>query len=127
MEIYTYANCTSCRNAESLAAQHGIAARKRDIFKQRLSANEIRALFARIGTSPGQMIATRSRPYRDCALAEKALTDDEILALMAEHPALIRRPIVVAGSDSQVGFNRSALEAMIERVKQFEHEGNNNA
>src|SRR5215203_2448473 len=85
MEIFTYANCTSCRNAEALATKHGIETTKRDIFKERLSVEELNALFTRIGTSPRQMIATRSRPYRDLGLADKNLSDAEILVLMAEY------------------------------------------
>lgn len=127
MEIFTYANCTSCRNAEALATKHGIAATKRDIFKERLSVDELKTLFARIGTTPGQMIATRSRPYRELGLADKSLTDAEILDLMAEYPALIRRPIVVAGSNGQVGFNRIAMEDMIGRLKDLDNEGGEHA
>jgi Spx/MgsR family transcriptional regulator len=127
MEIFTYANCTSCRNAEALATKHGIEATKRDIFKERLSVDELEALFERIGTTPGQMIATRSRPYRDLGLADKNLSDDEILVLMAEYPALIRRPIVVTGSTGQVGFNHVAMEEMIGRLTSMNNEGNEHA
>jgi regulatory protein spx len=117
MDIYTYANCTSCRNAEALATAHGIAATKRDIFKDPLSVDELSTLFARIGVAPSQMVATRSRPYRDLGLANQTLSDAQILELMAEYPALIRRPIVVSGSDSHVGFNRSAIDEIIGRLK----------
>jgi Spx/MgsR family transcriptional regulator len=103
-----------------LASHHGIDATKRDIFKDRLSAEELATLFSQIGMTPHQMIATRSRPYRDLGLADKNLTDAEIVELMAQYPALIRRPIVVTGRYSHVGFNRPALEELIGRLKQSE-------
>jgi Spx/MgsR family transcriptional regulator len=103
-----------------LASHHGIDATKRDIFKDRLSVEELDALFSHIGLTPSQMIATRSRPYRDLGLADKQLSDAETLDLMARYPALIRRPFVVTGDDSQVGFNRPALEALIGRLKHSE-------
>lgn len=99
-----------------MASHHGIEAQTRDIFKDRLSAEELDALFSQIGMAPSQMIATRSRPYRDLELADQQLTDAEILNLMAQYPALIRRPIVVTEHESLVGFNRPALEALIGRV-----------
>jgi Spx/MgsR family transcriptional regulator len=103
-----------------LASQHGIEATTRDIFKDRLSAEELEALFSQIGMTPSQMIATRSRPYRDLGLADKNLSDADILDLMAQYPALIRRPIVITGQDNQVGFNRPALEELIGRLKNSE-------
>jgi arsenate reductase-like glutaredoxin family protein len=39
-----------------------------------------------------------------------ALDDEQMLALMAEHPALIRRPLLVEGGDLVVGFDREAYE-----------------
>jgi arsenate reductase-like glutaredoxin family protein len=37
-----------------------------------------------------------------------ALDDDQMLDLMAEHPALIRRPLLVRGGELVVGFDRAA-------------------
>jgi arsenate reductase-like glutaredoxin family protein len=36
------------------------------------------------------------------------LDDDQMLDLMAEHPALIRRPLLVRGGELVVGFDRAA-------------------
>lgn len=116
VEIYTYSNCSSCRNAEALATKHGIDAAKRDLFKDPLSVEELESLFARIGRSVTEMVSTRSRPYRDLGLADRDLSSEELLALMADHPALIRRPIVVIDRESYVGFNREGLEALIEQT-----------
>jgi regulatory protein spx len=115
VEYYGYDNCTSCKNAEGMLKEAGVPFAKREIFKRRLDADEIRALFNRIGISPGEMLSTRSRPYKELNLAERELSDDEIVSLMAEYPALIRRPVIVAGDEFQVGFNRGKLGSLIER------------
>ena len=56
------------------------------------------------------MLSPRSRPYRELGLADRAVSDDELLALMSEFPALIRRPLVAAGDRLLVGFDRPGLE-----------------
>jgi Spx/MgsR family transcriptional regulator len=112
-EIYLYANCTSCKKADALLKEKGVDADRRDLFKQQLNADEIRALFARAGLSARVVLSTRSRPYTELGLADRDLSDDEIISLMAEHPALLRRPIVVKDGKAVIGFNRGAIETLV--------------
>lgn len=120
-ELYLYAGCTSCRNAEALLNKGGVRFKKREFFKDRMSAAEIAALFRRIGATPKEMLATRSRPYQALGLAERTLSDDEIVGLMVDHPALIRRPIVVVGDCGQAGFNRVAIERLLAGTEEGEN------
>jgi Spx/MgsR family transcriptional regulator len=113
VEIYLYANCSSCRSADALLKNVGVAALQRDLFKERLSSEEIKSLVSRIGRSVSELLSTRSRPYAELGLAGNELTDDEIVDLMAKHPALIRRPIVVRDRQAVVGFKRDAIEALV--------------
>ena len=86
---------------------------RRDLFKEKLDAGEVRSLFARAGLSPARMLSTRSRPYAELRLSERILSEDEIVDLKAEYPALIRRPIILTNRRTVVGFNRAAIEALI--------------
>lgn len=38
--------------------------------------------------------------------------DDELLELMTQEPTLLRRPLIVAGGQAILGFDRNALEAL---------------
>jgi Spx/MgsR family transcriptional regulator len=116
-EYYGYDNCTSCKNAEGMLKDAGVSYAKREYFKQRFTVEELRALFARAGVTPREMLSLRSRPYKHLGLADRELTEDAILELMAEYPALIRRPLLISGDEVQVGFNREKLGSMIERAK----------
>lgn len=113
VEIYLYSNCSSCKNAEKALNDAGVSLQRRDFFKQRMSGDEIAALFARANVSPSEMLSKRSRPYSELGLADQTLSDDEIVALMAEHPALIRRPLIVKDGKAVVGFNRTAIAELI--------------
>lgn len=66
----------------------------------------------RAGLRPSEVLSTRSRAYRDLGLAEKQLSEDELLDLMVQEPTLLRRPLIVGPSGALVGFNQKQLEAL---------------
>jgi Spx/MgsR family transcriptional regulator len=113
IRLYSYSNCSSCKNAERVLREAGVAFEQRDLFGQPLSALEITTLFGKIGKTPGEMLSRRSVPYRSLGLADKDLDERGVIDLMAEHPALVRRPIIVVGNAVVVGFNRTALMQLL--------------
>jgi Spx/MgsR family transcriptional regulator len=113
VEIYLYSSCTSCRKAEDLLGELGVKAGRRDYFKRRFSRDELVSLLDRIGKRPGDVLSIRSTPYRTLDLASKELSDDELIDLMIEHPQLLRRPLIVRGDESTVGFNRDAITSLV--------------
>lgn len=115
MEIYLYSSCTSCRNAEGMLRESGKAYRRRDYFKERFTVEELRALLDRAGLGVSDALSTRSRAYSALNLADRHLTDDELLDLMVKEPTLLRRPLVLGHGKAVVGFNASGIRALIER------------
>lgn len=61
-----------------------------------LSAEELKKLLRRAGLKPHEALRTKEPAYREF-VADKNLSDDELLKIMAAHPALLQRPIVVRG------------------------------
>jgi Spx/MgsR family transcriptional regulator len=110
--IYLYGNCSSCKNAEQVLKETGVEYDRRDVFKDRLSAAEVNELLREIGKRPEEVLSRRSIPYRALGLGDRAVTDDELAELMSEHPGLLRRPIIIAPGEVQIGFNRTALESL---------------
>mgnify|MGYP001309584576 FL=1 len=98
--------------------QRGVSYRARDFFKDRFTRDELAALLARAGLRPRDVLATRSRAYRDLGLAGRQVSDDELLDLMVAEPTLLRRPIVVTDHEVIVGFDARRLEALVERGSQ---------
>jgi arsenate reductase len=78
-----------------------------------LSREELAVILARAGLKAHDVLSTRSRPYKEMGLRDRDVSDDELLDLMVEHPALIRRPLVVGDRRSVVGFNRSGLTELL--------------
>lgn len=59
-----------------------------------LSASELKTLLRQAGLRPQDVIRTKEPAYKQY-VADKDLSDAELLEMMAAHPELIQRPIVV--------------------------------
>lgn len=60
---------------------------------------------------PRELLRTSEHIYRELHLKESQHSDDELIALMVEHPDLIQRPIVERGS-------RAVLGRPVENIKE---------
>jgi regulatory protein spx len=89
-----------------------VAFTTRDLFKQPLTAAEIRALAARTPGGVRGLLSTRTSQYKALGLDKKKVSDTELVALMAKEPRLIRRPLTETGNRVIVGFDREAFEAL---------------
>lgn len=54
----------------------------------------------------------RNELYRELGMKQNPPSRAEALRLMAEHPNLIKRPIVVAGREIVLGFDEEALRKL---------------
>ena len=110
VEFYFYASCSSCKKADAILRGEQVDVNRRDIFKRKLSENEIQDLLRRTGLTPRDVLSTRSRPHHDLGLGDRDISDEALVGLMAEHPALLRRPLLVVDGKPLIGFNQSAYE-----------------
>ncbi len=76
-----------------------------------MSEAEVREI---LGARPAsELFSVRGRRYKELGLDAARLSDDEMVALMAREPGLIRRPIMRADGDLVVGFDRKRLEEVL--------------
>jgi len=73
-----------------------------------LSASGLKQLLQQAGLKPHEVVRTKEDAYREY-IAGKNLSDEQLLAVMAKHPELIQRPIVVRG-------NKAVLAREIEKL-----------
>ena len=91
--------------------QNGLEVTDRDFFKEPFSETEIRELAAMNGTE--NIFARRSPSLKKLGLADKQLTDDEMVKLMLQEPKLVRRPLLKMGDKLMVGAGAAAVDAAI--------------
>ena len=56
-----------------------------------------------LGVSARDLLRTNEQIYADARLDNDALSRDEIIAAICEHPVLLQRPIVVSGERAVIG------------------------
>jgi arsenate reductase-like glutaredoxin family protein len=91
-----------------LLSQSGVEHQERELFKQPMSAAELRTLLG--DRSAREIFATRSPKFKELGLSDDALDDDARLRLMEQYPQLIRRPLVVVDGQIVVGFDAARLK-----------------
>ncbi|MCB5174130.1 arsenate reductase (glutaredoxin) [Microvirga lenta] len=97
MDVIIYHNpqCGTSRNTLGLIRNAGIEPHVIEYLKTPPTRLLLRQLIERMGISVRDTIREKGTPYRELGLDDPALSDDQLLDAMMEHPILINRPIVV--------------------------------
>jgi len=76
--------------------EQGVEFESVNYLERPLSAGQLRDLLQRAGLKPNDVLRTKEPAYREF-VAGKNLSDEELLQVIAAHPELLQRPIVVRG------------------------------
>ncbi|WP_347138023.1 arsenate reductase (glutaredoxin) [Paracoccus sp. SSK6] len=92
--IWHNPKCSTSRFVLQALQDAGADVAVRDYQAQPPTVAELRAALDRLGIAPRGLLRRRNTPYDDLGLGDPALSDDALIAAMAEHPGLIERPVV---------------------------------
>ena len=102
MKLYGLKNCDTCRKAlKALASAELVDVRTEAVPKQLLEA-----AFAQFGDA---VLNTRSTTWRGLSPTER---ETEPLALIAAHPALMKRPLIEADGQLYLGWTKETQAAL---------------
>jgi Spx/MgsR family transcriptional regulator len=104
--FYEKPTCTTCRKAKDLLLKLKIPFDSRDLDKQSLSENELDQLVGK--RNHQDFLNTRNELYRERNMSEHPPSRAEAIKLMSQNPNLIRRPMLVRGSQILHGFDEAA-------------------
>ena len=91
--------------------QKGLEVSDRDFFKDTLSEAEVRELASMADVE--SIFARRSPSLKILGLADKELSDDEMIKLMLQEPKLVRRPLIKVGNRLMIGSGNAAVAEAI--------------
>ena len=107
LTVYEKPTCTTCRKLAVLLQERGIDFERVNYHVDPLPEEKIRDLLRKAGAGPRDVL--RKKEAGPLGLALDRLSDDELIALMVEHPQLLERPVVERG-------DRAVLARPPERV-----------
>ena len=96
--IYHNPRCSKSRQTLQLLRDRGIEPEIVDYLKTPPSADEIDAVLSKLGLEPRAAMRGKEAAYREAGMADESLSRRALIDLMAAHPIVIERPIVVSGA-----------------------------
>ena len=88
---------------DKLLRESGVAFEKVNYYVEPLSKKKLTELVRRMGIKPRELLRKSEPVYKELGLANREVSDSELIALMVEHPDLLQRPIVERGDRAVLG------------------------
>ena len=95
MEIWFNPSCSKCRIARDQLDEAGVAYTLRRYLDDPPSEAELRAALTALGLEPWDVTRMSEPLARELGLKDMARDADEWIRVLAEHPKLIQRPLVL--------------------------------
>lgn len=93
--IHHNPNCGTSRNVLQMIRDVGVEPTVVEYLKTGWTEAQLKALLARMGASPADVLRVRGTPAEALGLTAPGVTDAAMLKAMTAHPELVERPIVV--------------------------------
>ena len=88
---------------DKLLRESGVPFEKVNYYVEPLSRKKLTELVRKMNIKPRELLRKGEAIYKELGLAERELSDSELIALMVEHPDLLQRPIVERGDRAVLG------------------------
>ncbi|WP_420433934.1 arsenate reductase family protein [Hyphobacterium sp.] len=110
MKLYGLKNCDTCRKAMKALDAAGREFTFVDIRAEADLGTLAPNWLSRIASA--RLINTRSTTWRQLDAAERARAETDPAGLLAEHPTLVKRPVIETGGDVFVGWTKDVQAAL---------------
>lgn len=92
--IHHNPDCGTSRNVLAIIEAAGYTPTVIDYLREGWTRPQLLALFAASGLTAREALRETKSPAAELGLLDPAITDDQLIAAMIEHPILVNRPIV---------------------------------
>ena len=101
--IYHNPRCSKSRQALELLKERSIEPTIIKYLETPPTADELKRILRLLGMKPRDLMRKREKEYKELGLDDEALSDDQLIQAMVEHPRLIERPIVIGNGKAALG------------------------
>ena len=98
---------------DKLLRESGVPFEKVNYYVEPLSKKKLTELVRKLNLKPRELLRKGEAVYKELGLAERELSDSELIALMVEYPDLLQRPIVERGDRAVLGRPTENVKALL--------------
>ncbi len=112
LTVYHLKTCDTCRKAIKALKEAGHDLTLFDVRADGVPSSDLETFVDSLGHD--KVLNTRSTTWRGLDDGDKAdMTADKAVALMSEHPTLIKRPIVTDGKQTTIGWKADVQDVWV--------------
>jgi len=106
LKVYTYAKCSTCRNALKWLDSKGIEYKNLPIRETPPSSTELKAMLNAYQRNIRRLLNTSSQDYRELGIKDKLneMSPDEVFSLIQQNGNLVKRPFAISQQVFLTGF-----------------------
>jgi len=98
--IYQKPTCSKCKATLAILKESGKEFEAVNYYEVPLTVEQLRGLIEKLGVAVRDVLRSDEPLAHSLKLAERQLSDDELIKIMVDNPDLIQRPIVVRGDEA---------------------------
>ncbi len=112
IQIYHNSRCSKSRECLAFLADADVEYQIINYLSDIPTIEELKELINKLKIKPLELIRKNEKIWKD-NFASKSLSDDELIAAMAQNPILIQRPIVINGDRAVIARPAEKAAAII--------------
>jgi len=103
VKIYHNPRCSKSRQTLQLLRDANIEPQVVEYLNTPPDAATLSDILDRLGLQPRDLMRRKEKEYTENNLGDEALTREQLIQAMVDHPKLIERPIVLSGDKAALG------------------------
>jgi arsenate reductase len=111
--IWHNPRCGKSRETLALLRKKGVEPVVREYLKEPPSKEEIDTLLDQLGVEPRVLVRDGEAEFKASGKKAATLTRKDAIELIAKHPILLQRPVVVSGGKAKIGRPPEAVLAIL--------------
>ncbi|HEX2890159.1 arsenate reductase (glutaredoxin) [Vineibacter terrae] len=114
--IWHNPRCSKSRETLALLQEHGVEPAIREYLKQPPSRREVETLLDLLDGEPRALLRDGEAEFKATGKKAATLTRKDVVELIAAHPVLLQRPVVVAADKAAIGRPPEAVLKVIGKM-----------
>ena len=117
--FFCYPKCSTCQKAKKWLQENSVEFTERDIVKNNTTEAELKKFYKKSKKELKKFFNTSGILYREMELKDKlpAMTEEEMLKLLATDGKLVKRPMIVTKDFVLNGFKEEEWKELLKGVK----------